>query len=129
MYTAIIAAVSAVIGKLVDKAVPDKTQANKLKFDLVTQLNTIGEKELEGAMNIIVAEAKGESWLQRNWRPLTMLTFLALLLLYWVGIQPDNLSQETLNKLFDLLKIGIGGYIGGRTIEKGLKTYTEGMKK
>lgn len=68
--------------------------------------------------NIIIAEAKGESWLQRNWRPFMMLTFMFLLVSYWFGYSPPNMTQETLNNVFALLKLGIGGYIGGRSLEK-----------
>ena len=73
----------------------------------------------------MVAEAKGEGWLQRNWRPLTMVSFLILLFMYWFGIHPENLSDAVIMKLFDLLQIGIGGYIISRGAEKGIKTWKE----
>ena len=73
----------------------------------------------------MVAEAKGEGWLQRNWRPLTMLSFLMLLFMYWFGVHPENLSDQVIMKLFDLLQIGIGGYIISRGAEKGIKTWKE----
>ena len=35
-------------------------------------------KLLKSQSNIIQSESTGRSWLQRNWRPITMLTFLLL---------------------------------------------------
>lgn len=109
--------------KIIEKVIPDKKAQLEAKQKLV-QLEQDGKmQELQAAMNVVVAEAKGESWLQRNWRPITMLSFLALLFLYWFGIQPEGLTQDTINKLFDLLQIGIGGYIVGRSLEKGVKEW------
>ena len=71
-------------------------------------------------MNVIMAEAQGEGWLQRNWRPLTMITFLVLVCSYWFGFAPEYLLQnpDVVLEVFGLLKIGIGGYIAGRSGEK-----------
>ena len=79
--------------------------------------------------DVIVAEAQGESWLQRNWRPIAMLTFLYIVVHMCVltpifglaTIEPDLIPTQ----LWELLKIGIGGYIVGRTVEKGVKTYVQ----
>jgi len=84
----------------------------------------LAEYELEllkAKRDVIVAEVKGSSFLQRNWRPGLMVIFAGLLVSYWLGYAPPNLSQSTLNQIFDLLKIGIGGYIVGRSIEKAVK--------
>ena len=73
---------------------------------------------------VVKAEATGESWLQRNWRPLTMIWFSVLVGGYWFGFTPENLSEESVLSLFNLVKIGIGGYIGSRGVEKVTKTLT-----
>lgn len=129
MWQALIGPIMGLIGNVVDKAVPDRNEAERLKADITQQLLQRGAQELQGAVEIIKAEAGGESWLQRNWRPLTMLSFLALLFMYWLGIQPENLTQDTLNRLFELLQIGIGGYIMGRSAEKGISAYFDGKEK
>lgn len=80
----------------------------------------------------IRAEIKGESWLQRNWRPLTMMVFVTIiannhiiypyLRLFWnEAPQLPELSQN----MWDLLKIGMGGYVVGRSGEKAFKTWKE----
>ncbi len=75
-------------------------------------------------MNIIEAEAKSSHWLTANWRPLTMLTFVVIvannyilypyLALFW----PDAPVLEIPPDMWDLLKIGLGGYVVGRSVEK-----------
>ena len=125
MVEALIGPIASLVGKAIDRFVPDKAEAERLKAGITLEIMNLAKTELAEAASIIKTEAQGESWLQRNWRPLTMLSFLGLLFLYWFGIQPDNLSQETLDKLFQLLQIGIGGYIVGRSVEKAVKVYKE----
>jgi hypothetical protein len=62
---------------------------------------------------VITSEASG-NWLQRSWRPITMLSFLILVYLNQFGILTIQLNDE----IWGLFKIGLGGYVGGRTIEK-----------
>lgn len=87
------------------------------------------DKVVAEQASIIRTEATGESWLQRNWRPLTMLSFNVLLFLYWFGVEPAGLTQDTLTEVFRLLQLGIGGYIVGRSVEKGLHTWKNGNGK
>jgi uncharacterized membrane protein YeaQ/YmgE (transglycosylase-associated protein family) len=76
------------------------------------------QTRLEVRGQAIQAEATGESWLQRNWRPLTMIWFSILLGGYWFGYTPENLSEEAILSLFGLIKLGLGGYVLGRSAEK-----------
>lgn len=67
---------------------------------------------------VVVAEAQGGSWLQRNWRPMLMVLFALLVLLMWCGVSSDQLTEELKLELMSLIKLGMGGYIAGRSIEK-----------
>lgn len=69
---------------------------------------------IDAKANIITAEAQGQSWLQRNWRPITMLTFLVLIICDSFGLLAFRLASEA----WLLLQIGLGGYVVGRTGEK-----------
>ncbi|ASP37867.1 hypothetical protein CHH28_03890 [Bacterioplanes sanyensis] len=69
---------------------------------------------IDSQQKVLVQEAKGESWLQRNWRPITMLTFLVLVVLDTFGLTQFRLSDQA----WSLLQIGIGGYVVGRSCEK-----------
>lgn len=113
-----ISAISNLLGKVIDKALPDKTEANRLKAQVDSQLISMNLEELKAATQVITAEAGGESWLQRNWRPLTMLTFVGLIVLHWLGWTAPNLNQEQTLALLEIVKIGLGGYVVGRSAEK-----------
>lgn len=75
--------------------------------------------------NIIMAEAKSDSFLAKNIRPFTILVFLGLVVAYWFGYQPPNLTQEVIQELFTIIKWGLSGYVGGRSVEKITKTIVE----
>lgn len=73
------------------------------------------EKELISLKgSLVLSESSGASWLQRNWRPITMLSFLALVVFDSFGLLSFRLSSEA----WALLKIGLGGYVVGRSAEK-----------
>lgn len=79
---------------------------------------------IETRGQVVQAEAQGESWLQRNWRPMTMIWFGVLIGGHWFGFTPQNLSQSEILSLFDLMELGLGGYVIGRSVEKVVKTAT-----
>jgi len=118
---------------VVDKAIPDKDLREKLKAEiqsniLVKEYDLI-TKELEAKANIITTEAKSESWITRNWRPITMLTFVALIVADWLGFTAPNLTPELKAKVFDIIQIGIGGYVVGRSVEKTMPSIKDVFKK
>lgn len=107
---------------VVDKAIPDRDLATKLKSELQTSLlikeYDLITRELESKSNVIIAEAKSDSWLARSWRPITMLTFVALITADWLGFTASNLTHEMKLKLYDIIQLGLGGYVIGRSAEK-----------
>lgn len=115
-----------VIG-LIDEVVEDKDEANKLKAQLTmvfAQADLTKFTELVRAQaSIILAEAKG-GWLQRNWRPILMLTVIAIIFNNYV-LFPYLSMFTTKAKILDLpgglwalLNVGVGGYVVGRSAEK-----------
>ena len=72
------------------------------------------QQQLAASARLIAAEAGGRSWLQRNWRPITMLSFLALVIADSCGLLAFRLSDAA----WTLLQIGFGGYVVGRSVEK-----------
>lgn len=121
--------------EVIKEFVPDKDLQARLKADLSLKLIELEVTQTKASADIIVAEAKGESWLQRNWRPISMLFFLGLIGSYWVGFAPDYVASnpDVVNTLFDVFKVGLGGYIIGRSGEKIVETIapavTAGLKK
>ena len=102
------------------------SKEEKIKAENVIKQILI-EKQLElqkMQTEIIVTEAKG-NWLQRSWRPILMLTF-GFIVIYVKFIAPlFNLTTPELEiEFWELLKIGIGGYVIGRSAEKISKNVT-----
>jgi hypothetical protein len=125
MIAALIPAIASLIGNVIDKAVPDKDQAEQLKMQVTLEAMRADNEELQAATKVILAEAQGESWLQRNWRPLLMLWFAGLVGAHWLGFTPPNLPESVVNSLLDIVQVGIGGYVLGRSGEKIVKAYKE----
>lgn len=107
--------------KLIDDVHTSTEEKLQLKNTLVTIQNEMHSKVLEyetkmleSKTAIITAEASGQSWLQRSWRPVTMLTFLALVVCDSFGWLANPLASEA----WTLLQIGLGGYVTGRSLEK-----------
>ena len=125
MWNLLIGPISGLIGKVIDKAVPDKDLALKIKYDVTKQLHDLEHTELQGAIDIIKAEAQGGSWIQRSWRPILMLWFAALVGAHWLGFTPPNLPPEAVEGLLSIVQVGVGGYVLGRSGEKIMKTWKE----
>lgn len=108
---------------LLDKLIPDPVERAKAKANLL-EMKQKGElTELEMQRDVIVAEAKGEGWMQRNWRPITMLTFVGLVVAKWLGFTADGISEAIELELMKLIRMGLGGYVIGRSVEKGIKEW------
>lgn len=91
-----------------------KEEIFKVQAKLYSQTLQYEQKVLEAKTAVITAEANGQSWLQRSWRPITMLVFLALVVCDSFGWLENRLASEA----WTLLQIGLGGYVVGRSAEK-----------
>lgn len=74
--------------------------------------------QVSAQSSVVVSEASGESFLQRNWRPMTMIWFSTIIGLYWFGVKPAYVNDAVVMELFGLIKLGLGGYVIGRSVEK-----------
>ena len=120
----VISAVAKPVLGIIDKLVPDKDLAAQLKVNIQSELINLDTRVLESQTKAIVAESQGESWMQRNWRPVTMLTFTGLIVAHWLGLTAENLDKDQVMSLLDIVKIGLGGYVVGRSGEKIMKART-----
>jgi hypothetical protein len=107
----------------------EKLQQKAILLDLqtkfLTEALTYEQEQLKAKAAIITAEAKAESWITRSWRPITMLTFLGLVVCDSFGLLAFRLADDA----WTLLQLGIGGYIVGRSAQGVAKNVTEALKK
>ncbi len=111
-----------------DKLFTSKEEKIKAE-NVIKQILIQKELELQKMQTeIIVTEAKG-NWLQRSWRPILMLAF-GFIVIYVKFVAPlfDLKIPELENEFWNLLQIGIGGYVIGRTGEKMMNSYSESKK-
>jgi hypothetical protein len=101
-----------------DKLFTSKEEKIKAE-NVIKQILIQKELELQKMQTeIILAEAKG-NWLQRSWRPILMLAF-GFIVIYVKFLAPlfDLKIPELENEFWNLLQLGIGGYVIGRSAEK-----------
>jgi hypothetical protein len=108
-----------------DERLKAKNVLVELQNDLAVHLITYEKDLLRAKSDIIKAEANGQSWLQRSWRPITMLTFLFLVVFNSFGLLAMPLAPE----MWTLLQIGLGGYVIGRSAEKTLPKVAEAVRR
>lgn len=114
-----------IINKLIpDPAAKAAAQAKWLEMEHAERMST-----LEGQVKIISAEAASTSWLASSWRPLTMLVFTGLIVARWFGWAAPNLAPEEYIKLWDIVQLGLGGYVIGRSAEKIAPQIASALKK
>jgi len=95
-----------------------KTKLTELYIGLATKALDYEARIQEAATSVIKAEAQGGSWIQRSWRPILMLVFGGLIVSRWLGYSAPGISENLELELFSIVKIGLGGYIVGRSAEK-----------
>jgi hypothetical protein len=123
--------VSTVIGgaldlgtSLINRLFPDPAQKAEATLKLL-ELKQNGElAEMTARAGIVQTEAASSNWLTSAWRPITMLSFVSIIVnnyiiypylsCFWHGAPLLPIPVD----LWELLKIGIGGYVVGRTVEK-----------
>jgi hypothetical protein len=91
-----------------------RAELAKLQNEALALALALERERLAAQAGLVSAEAGGASWLQRNWRPITMLSFLGLVVADAFGLLAFRLADQA----WLLLQIGLGGYVVGRSVEK-----------
>lgn len=138
-----IAPVSNIITKLItrkeDRALAE-AEIQKIQVDLEKKIIDYQTNTLNAQKEILVAEIKGSA-MQRNWRPALMWVIILIIANnYLLAPVLNNIIAlfgpadllpvlELPDKLFNLMTIGLGGYVVGRTAEKVIPQYAEMTSK
>lgn len=117
------------IGDAFDKNFTSQQEKMQARNELVAGTNSLISELNKLRHEVILAEASG-SKLQRNWRPALMLTFGGIIVCTWVlfpliniFVKNTDLSQligslQGAEQFWDVVKLGLGGYVIGRSVEK-----------
>ena len=120
MIGALLPAVVPILGDALKRLFPDAEARQRAEAELnAALLARAGELE-KAAADIIKTEAQSEHWLAACWRPLMMITFGILIVLRWLGWSAPGISEAEALKLWNIVEIGLGGYVIGRSAEKTL---------
>lgn len=129
MIQALIPALAPIIGQIVGSLFPDPTEKAKAEAEAMRQLLEHQADIESAAAKIINTEAASTHWLAANWRPLTMLVFVGLIVARWMGWVAPNLSEAEYLKLWSIIEFGLGGYVVGRSVEKVAPAIASAMKR
>lgn len=126
------------VGDVIDGlTTSDEEKLSAKQAITATVLNAL-EKVAGHQKEVILAEAGGNS-LQRNWRPILMLMFGGIIAITYVlfpvlnmflhnaELQALIIDLKTNADFWGLLKLGIGGYVAGRSLEKISETVTQNV--
>ncbi|MEI3422601.1 MAG: 3TM-type holin [Butyricimonas faecihominis] len=102
---------------MVDRLTLPGREKKQLETDILQLLIAVEEKTITEQAAAIREEARG-NWLQRSWRPIVMLVF-TLIILAGTFLNLPILADTS--RFWDLLEIGLGGYIIGRGSEQLVK--------
>lgn len=109
-----------------------KVTESQLRRDLEKTILGTFEDVARTQGDVIKTEATGENWLQRNWRPVVAVSFAFVVFFYgillpvavgWFGAPPVRVGDDLLHWIMDAVTLCLGGYIGGRSLEKIVATF------
>ena len=105
-----------------DERLEAKAVLLQLQTSLMSQTLDYEKQIANAQRDIIVAETQANSWLTRSWRPITMLTLVAIVVI------SQFTAMEVPPDLWFVIKLGLGGYVGGCSVEKSVASVVKVMK-
>lgn len=118
MIAALLPTLLPALGELFRRWFPDPAEAARAQQEMTMALLAQQEALNAAAGAIIRAEAQSEYALAACWRPILMLTFGGLIVARWLGWSAPGISEAEVLKLWDIVQLGLGGYVIGRSVEK-----------
>lgn len=119
--------IATAVGNTLDQTFTSDEEKQAKKNELVEIITSKMSEVISYQRDILIKELDGNG-LQRNWRPIVMLAF-AFIVVYRYFIAPvfglDLIDMPV--KFWDLLELGLGGYVIGRSVEKVADTVTKNI--
>ena len=131
MIAALLPVLGPIVGDVIKRVLPeDKDKRADIEREINMALLGNSAAIEQAAAAVILAESKSEHWITATWRPILMLTITAIVgwnflvapLIELAVLLSTNdqvpLSIPLPEQLWNLLMIGVGGYVVGRSGEK-----------
>lgn len=99
----------------------DQAQTVQKALEVLKSVNATDAQATTAAAEALSAILTQGSFLERNWRPVLMVVLMMILICSFFGLVPSHLNDQvspTMDKIWTLLQIGLGGYLPLRTFEK-----------
>lgn len=132
MLNVLLPILSTIGGQVAKSLFPDpaqETERQRVQNEVTMAVMKQAQAIEEAAAGIVKTEAASAHWLAANWRPLTMLTFVCLIVARWFGWSAPGLSEAEALALWDIVQLGLGGYVVGRSVEKVVPSIASTLKK
>ena len=130
MIAALLPILAPIIGDVVNKVVPDSNKKAEVEREIKLSLldHSSNLEKMRGS--IVLAEAK--SRVTASWRPLLMLVCICIIAINYLFcplvaiFHPEIMTHRLAlpEELWNLLTLGVGGYIVGRSGEKMVDKWT-----
>ena len=128
----IFAALIPLLGTILGRVLPDPAAQAQAQLQLMQMIQSGELAQLTAQTDVIKTEASSQFWLTACWRPILMLVFTAIvannyiLAPYLQAMFHVGLSLQLPPEMWDLLKLGVGGYVVGRSVEKAVDSHAQG---
>lgn len=128
LLTPLLGLINGPVFSIIDKLVPDAALKARLKAQIQAKVLDNSEKLATAQRDVVLREISG-STLTRSWRPVLMYVIILFLFVYGLILPFVDLAigrqlpfhprwNDIPDGLWNLLSLGLGGYIGGRSVEK-----------
>ena len=131
MIGALLPVIGPLLGDVIKRVLPeDKDKRAEIEREINMALISNSAQIEQAAASVILAESKSEHVITATWRPILMLTITAIVAWnFLLGALVELLVKITTgdempltiplpDELWNLLMIGVGGYVVGRSAEK-----------
>ena len=136
MIAALLPVLAPLLGDVIKRVLPaDKAKAADIEREINMALIGNSAAIEQAAASVILAEAKSEHKITAIWRPVLMMTITAIVAWNFLFAQLIELAVLVMfgdriplsiplpDQLWNLLMIGVGGYVVGRSGEKMVKNF------
>ena len=132
MLQTLLPILSPILGDVLKRLIPDADKRDEIERETKLALLEHSDSIERVRGEIILAEARSSGWLTSSWRPLLMLVVIAIIAVNYlvfplVAIWYPQIMANLLalpDQLWNLLTLGVGGYVVGRSGEKMIDSWT-----